>query len=215
MKRITIKHRTADGFSHQTFELDDEDVVLDSYKADAEGRKIMLPVHIREQLSRPRPQGADAPTVSDKPSVSSPGLFAQKIFDPGTEIDEEGLDLRSQIQRRIEQAIGQADPRVIRMAYEACISGYISLVRFGMKRKNSPTQITSKSQAAFEARREIGRRFLSPDEDCFFPDCEELRRERQAELELAGGDDCPGCKRTSINDKYINLAVNKYNASVR
>jgi len=61
-----------------------------------------------------------------------------------------------------------------------------------------------------QATREFYRRFLKLDEPCWFPECQDLRDQMEAELSAP---DCKACSHTRIRTQYAAKAYQSFNSN--
>jgi hypothetical protein len=218
MKKITLTRIVKGEPVYQTFEVDNENLIIDDYRSTKDGAKIELSKNVRAQLEKASQYARRENLTRDGVPVGvvdvSPGMFAQQILN-GAPVDPQSEKIREELLGNLRRSIHSHETKDLVEAYEASISAYISLVRIRMNQKTEEVrraQIVSSSpgQDVMTEEREVAKKFLSKTEPCFFPGCEELRAQRSEEIALAGGDECPGCKRTGINQKYIDLAIAKY-----
>lgn len=70
-----------------------------------------------------------------------------------------------------------------------------------------PSNVPPPMTPAAESRMRDIKRFHNENEPCFFPGCEDLRRQMREAIEEAGGVDCPGCTKNQIMAQYGQHAI--------
>jgi hypothetical protein len=132
------------------------------------------------------------------PAVSAASMMDDPMSFPGFQ------ELAESLLSRLSSIVGRSlSGEECSSIYQACVGAYTEAVRTQMKKRrelsssNNPLRIKeAPSGMTLMDVRAVKRRFLDPGEECFFPGCEELRAERLERIAAAGGDRCPGCKRT-------------------